>query len=151
MFRNTYINLTKVPVSVLNSTRNETVNEIPKWAGIAGVSETTYEQIAGLAFYTCVNTVMVTPPAERLRITGTACRYATTTPTPPRYLLYHQVDIGFSGASGSTYKWTIGGCFNGGRFAIASSTALGTSDMFVINGAGYVGIGTTTPGSICLL
>ncbi|PCI28011.1 hypothetical protein COB55_04680, partial [Candidatus Wolfebacteria bacterium] len=54
--------------------------------------------------------------------------------------------IGFSGASGSTYKWTIGmDVTNAGRFAIASSTALGTTDRFVIDGAGNVGIGSTTP------
>ena len=32
-----------------------------------------------------------------------------------------------------------------GKFKIASSTALGTLDRFVINGNGYVGIGTSTP------
>ncbi|MCX6788062.1 MAG: DUF5011 domain-containing protein [Candidatus Kaiserbacteria bacterium] len=37
---------------------------------------------------------------------------------------------------------------NGGRFSIASSTALGTTDRFVIDGNGNVGIGTTTPGSL---
>ena len=34
---------------------------------------------------------------------------------------------------------------NGGRFSIASSTALGTLDRFVIDGNGNVGIGTTSP------
>ena len=54
--------------------------------------------------------------------------------------------IGFSGASGSTYKWTMGmDVTNAGRFSIASSTALGTTDRLVILGNGYVGIGTTTP------
>ena len=54
--------------------------------------------------------------------------------------------IGFSGASGDTYKWTLGmDVTNGGRFSIASSTALGTDDMFVINGGGNVGVGTTSP------
>ena len=32
-----------------------------------------------------------------------------------------------------------------GKFKIASSTALGTLDRFVIDGNGYVGIGTSTP------
>lgn len=54
--------------------------------------------------------------------------------------------IGFSGASDSTYKWTFGmDVSNGGRFSIASSTALGTTDRLVIDGNGNVGIGTTNP------
>ncbi|OGG94666.1 hypothetical protein A3G63_02355 [Candidatus Kaiserbacteria bacterium RIFCSPLOWO2_12_FULL_52_8] len=54
--------------------------------------------------------------------------------------------IGFSGASGSTYKWTMGmDVSNGGRFSIASSTALGTTDRLVILGNGNVGIATTSP------
>lgn len=54
--------------------------------------------------------------------------------------------IGFSGASGNAYKWTMGmDVSNGGRFSIASSTALGTLDRFVIDGNGNVGIGTTSP------
>ena len=54
--------------------------------------------------------------------------------------------IEFSSASGSTYKWTMGLDYSdGGKFKIASSTSLGTLDRFVINGNGYVGIGTSTP------
>jgi hypothetical protein len=54
--------------------------------------------------------------------------------------------IGFSGQSGPRYKWTIGmDVANGGRFSIASSTALGTLDRLVINGNGNVGIGNTSP------
>lgn len=54
--------------------------------------------------------------------------------------------IGFSGASGDTYKWTMGmDKSNGGRFAIASSTALGTTDRLVIDGNGNVGIGIASP------
>ncbi|MFA4834123.1 MAG: hypothetical protein WC619_04750, partial [Patescibacteria group bacterium] len=57
--------------------------------------------------------------------------------------------IGFSGADGGTYKWTMGmDVTNGGRFSIASSTALGTTDRFVINGAGNVGIGTAVPNTL---
>ena len=54
--------------------------------------------------------------------------------------------IEFSSASGSTYKWTMGLDYSdAGKFKIASSTALGTLDRFVIDGNGYVGIGTSTP------
>ena len=54
--------------------------------------------------------------------------------------------IGFSGDSGGTYKWTIGmDVTNGGRFSIASSTALGTTDRFVIAGNGNVGIASSSP------
>ena len=53
--------------------------------------------------------------------------------------------INFSGGAGN-YQWTIGqDISNGGRFAIASSSALGTTDRLVIDGAGNVGIGSTTP------
>src|SRR3989338_5914998 len=54
--------------------------------------------------------------------------------------------IGFSGASGSTYKWTMGmDVSNGGRFSIASPPARGTPDRLVILGNGNVGIGNATP------
>lgn len=54
--------------------------------------------------------------------------------------------IGFSGASGPTNKWTIGeDVTNAGRFSIASSTALGTTDRFIIDGTGDVGINETAP------
>ena len=55
--------------------------------------------------------------------------------------------IEFSSASGSTYKWTMGMDYSdAGKFKIASSTALGSIDRFTIDGNGYVGIGTSTPG-----
>lgn len=54
--------------------------------------------------------------------------------------------IGFSGASGPTYKWTLGeDMADAGKFKISSSTALGTSDRFVIDGSGLVGLGTSSP------
>ncbi len=82
--------------------------------------------------------------------THTAGNWAISTTTPNNKLDIYDTSkaaIGFSGASGSTYKWTIGmDVSNGGRFSIASSTALGTTDRFVIDGNGNVGIATTSPG-----
>ena len=57
--------------------------------------------------------------------------------------------LGFSGAPDSTYKWTIGmDVTNAGRFSIASSTVLGTTDRLVIDGAGKVGIGVSAPNAV---
>ncbi|MDO8592435.1 MAG: hypothetical protein Q7R92_01510 [bacterium] len=71
------------------------------------------------------------------------------TTTPNNLLtIYSATKAGleFSGASGSTYKWTIGmDKSDAGKFKIASSTALGTSDRLIIDGNGNVGIATSTP------
>ncbi|MDD5502312.1 MAG: hypothetical protein PHH26_02480 [Candidatus Thermoplasmatota archaeon] len=51
--------------------------------------------------------------------------------------------------SSSFYSWDMGvDKSDGGRFKISSSTALGTSDRFTIDGNGYVGIGDSTPASL---
>ena len=72
----------------------------------------------------------------------------TTTPNS-KLTVFNNADesaIEFSSASGSTYKWTMGMDYSdAGKFKIASSTALGTLDRFVIDGNGCVGIGTSTP------
>ncbi|OHB10992.1 MAG: hypothetical protein A3J09_00195 [Candidatus Zambryskibacteria bacterium RIFCSPLOWO2_02_FULL_51_21] len=85
-----------------------------------------------------------------LIIPATAGNVGIGTTTPNNKLDIYSTTksaIGFSGASGTTYKWTMGmDVTNGGRFSIASSTALGTTDRFVIDGNGNVGIGTTVPG-----
>ncbi|KKW06483.1 MAG: hypothetical protein UY42_C0033G0001, partial [Parcubacteria group bacterium GW2011_GWA2_49_16] len=52
----------------------------------------------------------------------------------------------FSSAAGPDYKWTMGLDYTDGSFRIASSSALGANDRFVIDGSGNVGIGTTGPG-----
>jgi len=54
--------------------------------------------------------------------------------------------IEFSSASGDQYKWSIGQDYSdAGKFKISSSSALGTSDRFVIDGDGNIGIGTADP------
>jgi hypothetical protein len=88
----------------------------------------------GLANFNDIVTIGTSSPASQL--------------SPNKQTIYSTTksDILFSGASGSTYKWTLGmDVTNGGRFTIASSTALGTNDRFTITGAGNTGIGTTTP------
>lgn len=49
----------------------------------------------------------------------------------------------YSGAGAGSF--TIGYDVSNGRFSIASSSALGTTDRFIITSAGNVGIGTTSP------
>lgn len=68
---------------------------------------------------------------------------STTTPNQKLTLFNSSADsaIEFSSANGSTYKWTAGLDFTDGSFRIASSSALGTNDRLIINGAGNVGIG----------
>ncbi|MDO8564402.1 MAG: hypothetical protein Q7R88_00205, partial [bacterium] len=51
-----------------------------------------------------------------------------------------------SGHPEAMSNWTIGtDIASGGKFKISSSSVLGTNDRFVIDGAGNVGIGTTSP------
>ncbi len=87
----------------------------------------------------------------RLTVAGDTGNVGIGTSTPNNMLDVYSTTkaaIGFSGASGSTYKWTIGeDMADAGKFKIASSTALGTTDRFVIDGSGNVGIGSTSPDS----
>ncbi|MHB8830498.1 MAG: Kelch repeat-containing protein [Patescibacteria group bacterium] len=55
--------------------------------------------------------------------------------------------VSTSTASNNYYTWNVGiDKSDGGKFKISSSTnALGTNDRFVIDGAGRVGIGTSSP------
>lgn len=100
---------------------------------------------AGLVFQT-VNSAAALADAVTIRGNGSM---GIGTSTPNNKLDVYSTTksaIGFSGASGDTYKWTLGmDVSNRGRFAIASSSALGTNDVFVIDGIGEVGIGTTSP------
>lgn len=79
--------------------------------------------------------------SERMRILGDGLVGIATT-TPNNILDIFSTTkpaIGFSGASGPTFKWTIGqDVTNGGIFAIASSTALGTNNRLTIDGNGNV-------------
>jgi hypothetical protein len=112
-------------------------------AGYIGFQQTTDQATGDLVFGGA--------GSERMRINSLG-RVGIGTSTPNNKLDVYSTSksaIGFSGASGDTYKWTIGmDVTNGGRFAISSSTALGTLDRLVIDGNGNVGIGTTNPGGI---
>jgi hypothetical protein len=60
--------------------------------------------------------------------------------------------IEFSTASGPTNKWIMGVDVNDqNKFKIASSSDLTLNTRLTINGAGYFGIGTTSPGSLLSL
>jgi hypothetical protein len=89
--------------------------------------------------------------AKVLTLNSTTNNVGLGTTTPNQKLsLYTTVASGdnaieFSGASGSTYKWSLGMDNGTGAFKISSSSALGTNDRFVIDGAGKVGINKSTP------
>jgi hypothetical protein len=102
--------------------------------------------------------VTLTHSSNTLTFDGAASGYifsngnigiGTTTPNQ-KLSLYTAVASGdnaieFSGASGSTYKWSLGMDNGTGAFKISSSSALGTNDRFVIDGNGFVGLNTGTP------
>ena len=107
-----------------------------------------FNSTVGFWNYQAGNIVFATSNAEKVRLTS-AGQLGVATTTPNNLLDIYSTSksaIGFSGASGNNYKWTIGmDVTNGGRFSIASSTALGTTDRLVIDGAGDVGIASTSP------
>jgi hypothetical protein len=75
----------------------------------------------------------------------------TSTPNQKLTLFAAAADaaIEFSTVSGTAEKWTVGiDDSDAAKFKISSSSALGTSDRFVINGNGYVGIGDSTPAAL---
>ena len=79
--------------------------------------------------------------AEYLRLTSSGnVGIGTTTPNQ-KLTVYNSIAsadsaIEFSGASGSTYKWTVGMDNGTGAFKISSSSALGTNDRMTIDGSG---------------
>src|SRR3990167_3763715 len=93
-----------------------------------------------------ISTIDSGAEAARLTVKGANVGIGTTTPNNKLDIFSATKSaIGFSGASGNTNKWTIGYDMTNNRFAISSSTALGTNDKLVIDGSGNVGIGSTTP------
>jgi hypothetical protein len=88
-----------------------------------------------------------TNSATRLTVaSGGNVGIGTTTPNQKLSIFNSTGDsaIEFSSLTGDPYKWTIGQDYSdAGKFKISSSSALGTSDRFVIDGNGNVGIGTT--------
>ncbi len=74
----------------------------------------------------------------------------TTTPSNLLSLSKINGDAGIqltATSSAGDYYWTMGVDATDGKFKISSSTVLGTSDRFVIDGNGNVGIGTAAPNS----
>jgi len=71
----------------------------------------------------------------------------TSTPNQKLTVFANAADsaIEFSSASGDTYKWTMGLDYTDGSFRIASSSALGTNDRFIINGKVMWGLGRRLP------
>jgi hypothetical protein len=88
-----------------------------------------------------------TSAAERVRIDSSGnVGIGTTTPNN-KLDIYSatKAALGFNTNSGLS-NWTIGqDASDGYKFKISSSTVLGTNNRFVIDGAGNLGIGTTTP------
>ncbi len=87
--------------------------------------------------------------AEKMRLRGNGnLGIGTTTPNQALSIFRNGADaaVEFSTISGANEKWTIGiDDSDSAKFKISSSSALGTSDRFVINGSGFVGIGDSTP------
>jgi hypothetical protein len=115
--------------------------------GMNGSSDTRVGQIN--------NTIFHSGNVERARLTSTGSfGLGTSTPNQKLSIFASTTDaaIEFSTLSGPTEKWTVGvDISDGTKFKISSSSALGTNDRFVIDGAGNVGIGSSSPQSLLTL
>lgn len=88
---------------------------------------------------------------EALRVKATSGNVGVGTTTPDQLLSIYSAttpSLEFStGAGGS--QWTAGiDTADGGKFKIASSTAVGTNTRLTIDGNGFFGFNTNTPGAL---
>ncbi|MEY2665093.1 MAG: hypothetical protein RLZZ480_198, partial [Candidatus Parcubacteria bacterium] len=105
---------------------------------------------------TCGSTSLFTDGGASTYLTATTDNFAlgTTTANQALTIFRSAADsaIEFSSASAAPYKWTMGIDYSDkAKFKISSSSALGTNDRFVIDGKGYVGIGSSSPSTNLVL
>ena len=146
-----------------------------KWAGIAGVAETSYSNTMAMVFYTPSN-VATSAPQERMRInasgnvgigetspSGALHVKSSTATTTGMVRLQNDMDnnyetlrveslgnydahIGFLANGTSAYWWGIGIDYSdSGKFKISGDNLLSVNTRLTIDTSGNVGIGTASP------